>query len=128
MLNLRLALAMHDKSASDIAYAFLLPSEIYMWIRIGHFLSAWTQFFARVEKDNWAAQAAAEKGRGAAYIFPLVVFAAVFGLLILAWSQQSIGVQAAILSLGWPVLYIFTVVQTLFMARKVFRRQRGFTV
>ncbi|GLY27376.1 glycosyltransferase family 2 protein [Kineosporia sp. NBRC 101731] len=127
-LNLRLAMAMHDKSASDYLFCFLLPAEAYMWIRIGHFLSAWTQFFARVEKDNWAAQAAAEKGRGAAYIFPLVVFAAVFGLLILAWSQQSIGVQAAILSLGWPALYIFTVVQTLFMARKVFRRQRGFTV
>ncbi len=57
-----------------------------------------------------------------------MVFAAVFGLLIFAWTQQSVGVQAAILSLGWPVLYIFTVIQTLFMARKVFRRQRGFTV
>jgi cellulose synthase/poly-beta-1,6-N-acetylglucosamine synthase-like glycosyltransferase len=128
VLNLRLALAMHDKSASDLVHCLLLPTELYMWVRIGHFLTAWLQFFARVEKDNWAAQAAAEKGRGAGYVFPIFIFAAIFGMLIFAWGQQSIGVQAAILSIGWPVLYIITVTQTLFMVRKVFRRQRGFSV
>jgi len=128
MLNLRLALAMEDKSASDLLHCLLVPTELYMWVRIGHFLTAWVQFFARVEKDNWAAQAAAERGRGSGYVFPAVVFAAVFGMLILAWGQQSIGTQAAILSLGWPALYMLTVVQSLFMARKVFRRQRGFRV
>jgi cellulose synthase/poly-beta-1,6-N-acetylglucosamine synthase-like glycosyltransferase len=129
LLNLRLALAMHDKSASDLLYAgTLLGAEMYMWVRMGHFLTAWTQFFARVEKDNWAAQASAEKGRGSAYVFPAVIAAAVFAVLIFAWSQQTIGVQAAILSLGWPMLYLITVVQTLFMLRKMMRRQRGFTV
>jgi biofilm PGA synthesis N-glycosyltransferase PgaC len=128
LLNLRLALAMHDKSTSDLVHCLVLPSEMYMWVRIGHFLTAWVQFFANVEKDNWAAQAAAERGRGSGYIFPAVIFASVFGMLIFAWSQQTIGVQAAILSTGWPVLYMITVVQTVFMARKVFRRQRGFTV
>jgi cellulose synthase/poly-beta-1,6-N-acetylglucosamine synthase-like glycosyltransferase len=128
LLNLRLALAMHDKSASDLLHCLLIPTELYMWVRIGHFLTAWVQFFARVEKDNWAAQAAAEKGRGSSYVFPAIIFAAVFGVLIFAWGQQSIGTQASILSLGWPALYLVTVVQTLFMGRKVFRRQRGFTV
>ena len=111
LLNLRLALSMHDKSASDLLYAALfLPAELYMWVRMGHFLSAWTQFFARSEKDNWAAQANAEKGRGSAYVFPLVVRARRPGWSDLAWSQQSlVNVQSAMLSLGWPVLYLVTV-------------------
>jgi len=129
LLNLRLAVAMQDKSVSDLLYAgTAVPAETYMWVRMGHFLTAWAQFFARVEKDNWAAQAAAERGRGSAYIFPAIVAAAVFAGLAFAWTQQSIGIQSAILSIGWPVLYIATIVQTLFMARKVVRRHRGFTV
>jgi cellulose synthase/poly-beta-1,6-N-acetylglucosamine synthase-like glycosyltransferase len=129
LLNLRIALSMHDKSATDLLYAFLwIPSESYMWIRMGHFLTAWVQFLSRSEKDNWAAQAAAERGRGSAYVMPAVCALATFLVLIYAWSQQSVGVQSAILSIGWPVLYLVTVLQTLFMIKKLFRRQRGFTV
>ncbi|QXG76443.1 glycosyltransferase family 2 protein [Modestobacter sp. L9-4] len=129
LLNLRIAASMHDKSASDIFYALLMaPAELYMWIRMGHFVSAWVQFLARVEKDNWAAQAAAERGRGSAYVMPALCAAATFAVLIFAWSQQGVGVQSAILSIGWPVLYLVTVLQTIFMLKKLVRRQRGFTV
>ncbi|MEU8812990.1 glycosyltransferase family 2 protein [Actinoplanes sp. NPDC048796] len=129
LLNLRLALSMKDKSASDILYAALaLPAELYMWIRMGHFVSAWTQFLAKTDKDNWAAQANAEKGKGSAYVMPLVVLLAVLGGATYAWSQQSVSVQSAILSLGWPILYIATIAQTVFMMRKLFRRHRGFAV
>ena len=69
-----------------------------------------------------AAQAAAEGGRASGYAFPAVVIATVFAGLILAWSQQPVGVQSAILSLGWPLLYLITVTQTMFMIRKVLRR------
>lgn len=129
LLNLRIAASLHDRSASDIFYALLvIPAELYMWIRMGHFTTAWVQFFARMEKDNWAAQAAAERGRGSAYVFPGICALAVFLVLIFAWSQQSVYVQSAILSIGWPVLYLITVMQTLFMVKKLVRRQRGFTV
>lgn len=129
MLNLRIVASMHDKSASDIFYALLfVPAELYMWIRMGHFVSAWVQFFARAEKDNWAAQAAAERGRGSAYVMPAVFAATTFVVLIFAWRQQSVELQSAILSIGWPVLYLVTVLQTLFMMKKLIRRQRGFTV
>jgi len=129
LLNLRIAAAMHDKSAVDIFYAlFALPAELYMWVRMGHFVSAWVQFFARVEKDNWAAQAQAERGRGSAYVMPALCAAATFAVLIFAWTQQGSGVQSAILSIGWPVLYLVTVLQTVFMVKKLVRRQRGFTV
>ncbi|GIM88345.1 glycosyltransferase family 2 protein [Paractinoplanes toevensis] len=129
LLNFRLALAMKDKSASDLLYAFLIiPAELYMWIRMGHFVSAWTQFLAQSDKDNWAAQANAEKGKGSAYVMPLVVLFAILAGGIYAWSQQSVGVQSAILSLGWPILYIATIAQTVFMLRKLVRRHRGFAV
>src|SRR3978361_2558692 len=118
---------MHDKSASDIFYALMFgPAELYMWIRMGHFMTAWVQFLARAEKDNWAAQAAAERGRGSAYVMPAMCAVATFAVLIFAWSQQSIGIQSAILSVGWPMLYLITVLQTLFMIKKILRRQRGF--
>ncbi|SEO43149.1 glycosyltransferase [Trujillonella endophytica] len=129
LLNLRIALAMHDKSASDLLYAFLFaPAEFYMWIRMGHFVSAWVQFLSRSEKDNWAAQAAAEKGRGSAYVMPAVCAVVTFCVLIYAWGQQSVDVQSAILSIGWPVLYLVTVLQTVFMIKKLLRRQKGFSV
>lgn len=129
LLNMRLMLTMKHRSALDICCALLVfPAEMYMWIRIGHFLTAWTNFFARVEKDNWAAQAAAERGRGSAHVFPLLLVSAVFLALIYAWGQQAVNVQSAILSIGWPLLYLVTVVQTMFMGRKLLRRHRGFTV
>lgn len=129
LLNLRLALAMKDKSASDLLYAGLaFPAEMYMWIRMGHFVSAWAQFFAKTDQDNWAAQANAEKGKGSAYVMPLVVLVAIVAAATYAWTQQSVEIQSAILSLGWPILYIATIAQTVFMARKLFRRHRGFQV
>jgi poly-beta-1,6-N-acetyl-D-glucosamine synthase len=129
MLNLRIATAMRDRGPSDLLYAAMfLPAEAYMWLRMGHFLTAWAQFFGRVEKDNWAAQAAAERGRGSAYIMPLVFAAGVFAVLIFAWSRQSIDVKSTILSVGWPLLYIVTIMQTIFMLKKLVRRQRGFSV
>lgn len=129
MLNLRIATAMRDKGTSDLLYAALfVPAEAYMWIRMGHFLSAWAQFFARVEKDNWAAQAAAERGRGSAYVLPGIYAVGVFAILIFAWSRQSIDVKSTILSFGWPALYLVTITQTVFMLKKLVRRQRGFSV
>jgi len=56
------------------------------------------------------------------------VLVAIVGRAIYASSQQSLGVQSAILSLGWPVLYLATIAQTVFMLRKLVRRHRGFRV
>jgi biofilm PGA synthesis N-glycosyltransferase PgaC len=59
---------------------------------------------------------------------PAICAVATFLVLIYAWSQQSVGVQSAILSIGWPVLYLVTVLQTVFMIKKLLGRQRGFSV
>lgn len=129
VLNLRIACSIKGRNARDVWFALLFfPAEIYLWIRMGHFIRAWSKFFGKAQTDNWAAQARAERGRGAAFLTPVVVFTVVVGGAMYAWFQQSAGIQSAILSLGWPVLYITTIVMTLFMVRKTLRRHRGFTV
>ncbi|WP_223257018.1 glycosyltransferase family 2 protein [Arthrobacter globiformis] len=127
ILNLRIGLSIRGKSARDIAFALLaVPAEIYLWLRMGHFVRAWTKFFTSNQTDNWAAQARAERGAGSAYLMPAIVFLVVGAGLIFTWLQLPIDLQSAILSIGWPVLYITTMVQTTFMLRKTFRSHRGF--
>lgn len=130
LLNVRLALAMKSKTAMDVAYAGLaLPAELYMWIRMGHFLSAWTQFFAKVEKDNWASQAMAEKGKGStAWLWPLFAFCVFLGVSTWQWNSWDTSTQVIFLAFGWPILYLVTITQTMFMLRKLLRRHRGFQV
>lgn len=129
ILNLRIATSIRRKSGKDIAFALLVfPAELYLWLRMGHFVRAWAKFFTSTQTDNWAAQARAERGAGSAHIMPAVVFAIISAGLVAAWLQQPVDVQSAILSVGWPVLYITTMVQTAFMLRKAIRRHRGFQV
>lgn len=129
ILNLRIGLSIQGKTGKDIAFALLaLPAEIYLWLRMGHFVRAWSKFFTSTQTDNWAAQARAERGAGSAYLMPAVVFLVVGAGLIYAWLQLPVGLQSGILSIGWPVLYITTMVQTTFMLRKTLRSHRGFHV
>ncbi|WP_411374082.1 glycosyltransferase family 2 protein [Arthrobacter sp. MPF02] len=129
ILNLRIALSIKGKTGRDIAFALLvLPAEAYLWLRMGHFVRAWAKFFASAQTDNWAAQARAERGAGSAYLMPAIVLAVISGGVIFAWLQMSVDLRSAILSIGWPVLYITTMVQTVFMLRKALRGHRGFHV
>lgn len=129
ILNLRIAMSIKGKTGRDIAFALLaLPAEAYLWLRMGHFVRAWSKFFASAQTDNWAAQARAERGAGSAYLMPAVVLAIITGGLIFAWLQMPVDLRSAILSIGWPILYITTMVQTAFMLRKALRGHRGFHV
>ena len=129
LLNLRIAFSMQRRSVRDILFALLLvPAEVYMWIRIGHFARAWSKFASRKQVDNWAAQAKAERGSGYAYLAPLLVVLATVIALVAIWMQLSTVVQASILWIGWPVLGTITVLQTLAMFSKLVRRHHGYTV
>ncbi|KNC18694.1 glycosyl transferase [Arthrobacter sp. RIT-PI-e] len=129
ILNLRIALTIENKSARDIAFALLVaPAELYLWLRMGHFLRAWTKFFTNAQTDNWAAQARAERGAGSAYLMPLVVLAVVAAGLVFTWLRLPVDIQSGILAVGWPILYITTMVQTTFMLRKTLRSHRGYHV
>lgn len=130
LLNLRTALAMHDRSAKDIFFALLfIPGEIYMWIRMGHFVRSWVTFFAHRDRDNWAAQAAAEKGGGGrAYLQPVVMALVALVTVTLIWIQLPLMEKATALWFLWPVLILLTVMQSTVMVFKLLRRYRGFTV
>ncbi|WP_127792750.1 glycosyltransferase [Agromyces sp. LHK192] len=129
LLNLRIALSMRDRGWKDVLFAVLiLPAEVYMWVRIGHFLRAWTKFASRKQVDNWDAQAKAERGGGHGYLTPLLIALAVVIAMIAIWTQLSPVVQSSILWVGWPVLGVITVLQTLGMFGKLVRRHHGYQV
>ncbi|WP_395243871.1 glycosyltransferase [Agromyces sp. MMS24-K17] len=129
LLNLRTALWMQKVTARDILFALLyLPAEVYMWIRLGHFVRAWTKFLSRKRVDNWAAQAKAERGSGQGYLVPIILVGAVIVAMVVIWMLLSPAVQSAILWVAWPVLGVITVLQTLSMVFNLLRRTHGYKV
>lgn len=126
-LNVRIAMSMEGRTRRDILFAALIfPAEMYMWVRIGHFLRAWTKFASKKQVDNWAAQAKAERGAGNAYLTPLLITVAVMLALAAVWVQLSVLVQSTILWVAWPVLGTIAVLQTLGMFGKLVRRHHGY--
>ena len=129
LLNVRIAYSMKNRTWRDVVFAATaIPAELYMWLRAGHFIRAWAKFLSKVKVDNWAEQAKAERGSGNAYLMPLIVLAASFLILGYTWFQLPVMIQSSVLWLGWPVLYTITIAQTIVMAAKLFRRQRGYKV
>lgn len=129
LLNLRTAMSMKNRNGRDIFFAVgFFPAEIYMWVRIGHFMRAWTKFASNKKVDNWAEQAKAERGSGNAYLVPLMVAVAFTAALVFIWLQLPIMVQSAILWVGWPILGVTTVLQTLTMFFTLIKRHHGYKV
>lgn len=129
LLNVRIALSMKNRTWKDVLFAAtLIPAELYMWVRLGHFVRAWTKFASKKQVDNWADQAKAERGSGSAYLAPLLVLTATVVALVAIWTQLTPLVQSSILWVGWPILGVITVLQTLSMFGKLVRRHHGYTV
>jgi biofilm PGA synthesis N-glycosyltransferase PgaC len=131
LLTLRIAVSIKGYTARDVLYALaFLPGEIYMFLRGIHFLKAWTQVLTRTERDNWAAQAKAENGGGGGFGWLLGLLGVVLIAAVLGWGWLNLlpPVQTTLLAVGWTALAVVTVLQTLTMLSKLFRRHRGFTV
>jgi biofilm PGA synthesis N-glycosyltransferase PgaC len=127
-LNLKTAMHMKDKNWRDIAFAALaIPAEVYTWLMISHAGAAWYQVLSKQERDNWAAQHNAERGKASmSWLYPLFVGALFVAGAVFMWSQQDRTNQMAILWWGWLTLYLITIGQTLTMLKKTLRRTRGF--
>lgn len=127
ILNLRVARSMHFANRRDYLFAMFLPlAEFYMWVRLGHFVRAWTKFASRTQTDNWALQARAERGAGNSHWAPIIVLAVFLGAMVAVWLQLGIDTKSQILAVGWPVLGIITIAQTAWMMLKISRRYKGF--
>lgn len=129
LLNFRIALSMKNRDWRDMVFAMaLVPAEVYMWVRLGHFFRAWTKFLSRKQVDNWADQAKAERGSGNAFLAPIIIAVLLMILLVMTWFQLPVDVQSTILWVGWPILGVITALQTLLMFGKLLRRHRGYRV
>ena len=82
----------------------------------------------RKKVDNWAMQAKAERGAGIGHWTPLIVVVAVVIATAVIWSMLGPMVQSTILWIGWPIVGVVTVLQTLSMFFKLIRRQHGYKV
>lgn len=128
-LNLRVVASMKHRTWRDVVFALAaVPAEVYMWIRLGHFLRAWTRFASKKQTDNWAEQAKAERGSGNGYLAPVVIVVLVMAAAVYGWLQLDVVAQSTILWFGWPVLAVITALQTLGMIGKLLRRQFGYRV
>ncbi len=129
LLNVRIAMSIKGRSWKDILFAASgIGAEVYMWLRAGHFVRAWVKFLSKVQTDNWAEQAKAERGSGNSHLVPLIVLGVSFVVLGWTWFQLPALIQSSILWLGWPVLYVVTIAQTIVMFAKLIRRQHGYRV
>ncbi|CAB4728226.1 MAG: glycosyltransferase [Actinobacteria bacterium] len=127
LLNYRVARSMAFANRRDYLFAMLLaPAEMYMWIRMGHFVRAWLKFFSRQQSDNWAAQAKAERGKGIAWLYPFAALGLFFLVSAVAWVQIPIQTRSDMLAVGWPILGVITVLQTAWMIIKGSKRYRGY--
>lgn len=129
-LNLRTALSMHDRTTRDVLFALLfVPGELYMWLKLGHFIRGWTKFLSRQEVDNWGAQAAAERGGGTnAHLQPLLYLAVFLVAIVITWTQLPLLAKEVALWLLWPALTVLAAIQTVAMGYRLLRRHRGFRV
>lgn len=126
-LNFRVARSMAFANKKDYVFALAFaPAEIYMWIRMGHFVRAWLKFFSRTQTDNWAAQAKAERGKGTAYLYPFLALLVFLAATTAIWMQLPIGLRSDVLQVCWPVLGVLTILQTAWMSLKALRRYRGY--
>src|SRR5690606_15662144 len=118
-----------NRHPTDIAFAALVfPAEIFMWIRISHFVRSWFRFLSRKQVDNWAKQAQAERGSGSGHWTPLILLIIAVIAMAFVWNMLGAVAQSAILWIGWPVVGIVTVVQTVLMSFKLLRRHQGYQV
>ena len=130
LLNLRMAMSIKDRNRRDILFALLVfPAEAFMWIRLGHFMRSWSRFLSKKKVDNWAMQAKAESGGGSiGHWMPMLILAAVLLAMAVVWNLIGPVAQSSILWIGWPIVGVVTVLQTLLMFSKLVRRQNGYQV
>lgn len=130
LLGIRTAMSMKNRTKDDTVFAWLwFPSEMYMLVRITHFVAGWYHVLSQSEKDTWGMQAAAESGRGTnGLAWPISAVLLIGGMSWYAWVNMSLHVQQTVLEIGWPSLGVVAILLTLTMLHRLVRKHKGYTV
>ena len=134
-LNLKVAWRVPDRTPADLLYAMLVfPAELWLMSRMWSTLVSWLNIWFGSRRDGWAAQAAAEsgKGGGSAVIGKVMLWTVLIGGLAVAvgtwfWVEKaSAQVQETVLTTGWSVVSVITLVLTGFALIKLLKPTRGY--
>lgn len=133
-LNVKVAWRVPDRTPADIVYALLvIPAELWMLTRMWSTLVSWLNIWFGARRDGWAAQAAAEsgKGGGSSIIGKLVGAVLAVGLVTGAatwwWIEKaSADVQRVVLTTGWSVVTVLTIVLSVMALLKLVKPTRGY--
>jgi len=133
-LNLKIAWRVPDRTPADIVYALLVfPSELWLMSRMWSTCVSWLNIWFGKRRDGWAAQAAAESGRGGSsgVLGKLLGYALIGGLAIAVgtwfWIEKaSVQFQQNVLTTGWSVVTAITLVLTAFALIRLLKPTRGY--
>ncbi|QNG36300.1 glycosyltransferase family 2 protein [Geodermatophilaceae bacterium NBWT11] len=129
ILNAKLAWRVPNRTMGDVlAGALLIPVELYLWMRLACTTASWANVLAGIKKDGWENQARAERGvsNGPGKVIAWMTgISVVVALVVFGWLNAGPVFQERVLTVGWGVLAITTVVQTLFMVVRILRPSRG---
>jgi cellulose synthase/poly-beta-1,6-N-acetylglucosamine synthase-like glycosyltransferase len=133
-LNLKVAWRVPDRTPADLLYAILvIPAELWLFSRMWSTLVSWLNIWFGARRDGWAAQAAAESGKGGGgeIIAKAIAWVFVGGLLIATgtwfWVEKaSVALQETVLTTGWSVVSVITLLLTGFALIKLLKPTRGY--
>ena len=135
-LNVKIAWRVPDRKPADILYALLVvPAEMWMVTRMWSTLVSWLNIWFGARRDGWAAQAAAESGKGgggnSAVIGKLLAYALAIGtgVAVATWwwiEKAGADIQRQVLTTGWAIASVLTITLTGFALIKVFKPTRGY--
>jgi len=136
-LNLKVAWRTPDRTAGDLIYALLIiPAELWMLTRMYSTITSWLNIWFGARRDGWAAQAAAENGKGSSgatgkLIGKLFGYTALFAAATATatwwWTTQAgTDIQERVLTTGWSVLTVLTITMTTFSLIKLLKPTRGY--
>jgi biofilm PGA synthesis N-glycosyltransferase PgaC len=134
-LNVKVAWRVPDRTPADLVYALLvIPAELWMLTRMWSTLVSWLNIWFGARRDGWAAQAAAESGKGGGgnnLIGKLVGSALLISVVVscsMWWwiDQAGVTLQRNVLTTGWSVVTVLTFVLTGFALLKVLKPTRGY--
>lgn len=133
-LNVKIAWRVPDRTFADIVYALLVfPTELWLITRMWSTLVSWLNIWFGSRRDGWAAQAAAEsgKGGGSRVIGKILGYALLLGAVAAGsmwWWIDKAGasLQRTVLTTGWTVVSILTLILTAFVVIKVLKPTRGY--